>query len=123
MLKDIITISISSLALLLSLANTIYILICNHKRINLIIKKKKKNIVNGKYIYIFDLMIENKSRLAVAISFLKIVKNKEEFIFNVNPKLISEITSQTGKNITGEFSLYSSSFPVNITGLNSNRVF
>lgn len=42
MLKDIITISISSLALLLSLVNTIYILIYNHKRINLILNLYKK---------------------------------------------------------------------------------
>ena len=123
MLVDVITIIISSLALLLSLANTIYILICNHKRINIIISSYTKNIVNEKYVYIFDLILENKSRLAIAISSLKIMKDKEEFTFNVNPKLISEITSRTGKEITGESSLYSSSFPINIMGLSSNRVF
>ncbi|CDC62159.1 unknown [Clostridium sp. CAG:417] len=43
-------------------------------------------------------------------------------MFSINPKLISEITGRSGKDITGESSLYSSSFPINIVGLISNRV-
>ena len=122
-MKDIISISISIFALVLSIANTIYLIICNHKRINILLNTYTKSIINGKYIYIFDLLIENKSRLPIAINSVKIVNKNIEYDMNRNPKLISDITSKTGNMITGNYKLFSAKFPINISGLISDRKF
>ena len=114
-MKDIISISISIFALVLSIANIIYLIICNHKRINILLNTYTKSIINGKYIYKFDLLIENKSRLPIAINSVKIV--------NKNPKLISVITRKTDNMITENYKLFSAKFPINISGLISDRKF
>lgn len=121
--NNIVTTIVSIIALVLSIGNAIYIFVCNHKKIDLKLNSYTKNIVNGKYAYIFDILIENKSRLPISINSLKIIKEKKEITFNPNPKLISEITSRSGKTITDKASLYSTAFPINILGLNDNREF
>ncbi len=120
---EIISIIIAILAFVLSLGNAIYTYKCNHKNINLIINSYTRNYIKDKYIYIFDLLIENKSRLPISINSIKIVKGEKEYKININPTLLSEITSRTGKNITGVSKLFSATFPINISGLNDSREF
>ena len=119
----IISIIISIIAVVISLINLIYTFICNHKNLDVSINSFTKNYVHGKCVYLFDLSIINKSRLPIAINSLTIAKNKEFYQISVNPKLISEIVSRSGKEITGVSRLFSSGFPININGLVASRCF
>ena len=107
----------SVLALILSLSNTIYLIITQ----NFKIKVKFKEYVfidkiNDKPL-ILGVIIENQSRLPVSISRMFLHINRERFEFSWFPQLVFESNLHRNEKSLNESNIYSLCFPQNINSL------
>ena len=117
MSKNQITFIIAVLSFILSVYNFLHSLFTN--RANLKIIYKLHTVCNNllDYPIIFNLVIENKSRLDISISRLFLKVNDCMYEFDSEPNWIGEKTRRTGNNITDKITLHSLVIPQTISGL------
>lgn len=118
-----ISIIISIISLSISLFNLIYLIATNFRKINIDILNFTYKEIDNKFIYLFDISISNKSRQAISINSITLVTCNGEYELNQNPRKIAEHFSKTGNIVNNREKLFSSGFPVNISGLFSVRNF
>lgn len=108
---------IAILGLILSLSNSIYILINNRKALEIkeIFYTKRK--IKDKIYYEFNMIIINKSVLPISISDIKLQSDSNQYDVKLDKSKVSELKNTNGESTT----FYSSSFPINLNGLEASR--
>ncbi|MBA8935837.1 hypothetical protein [Clostridium beijerinckii] len=115
--KETITFLIAIIGFLLSLFNTLYLLLSNRKNINLIYKYHEEcSRLRNKPIY-FEFIIENRSRLNISISRMFLNVNETTFEFSSSPEFIYEHTRSNGSCVVDRKVFYSNTLPQTISGL------
>ncbi|MBO5474932.1 MAG: hypothetical protein J5982_00325 [Bacilli bacterium] len=118
--REIITILISFLALAISIITLISNYKMNKKNLKMVINNFTSAMIENGNFYIFNIDFINKSRLPISINEISI---DNEFTFIKSPRKLIEGQTTKNKTITSEYDLKSTSFPINMLGLESKNVF
>lgn len=117
MTNDQITFIIAVISFILSVYNFLYSLFINRSNLKIIYKSHIFCDNIPECPIIFNLILENKSRLDISISRLFLKVNDCIYEFDSEPNWIGEKTQRTGNKITDKITLHSLEIPQTIPGL------